>query len=69
MCNRLPDLTKYKPRYFTTTALQQAKVELTWDETDPGRQEFVQNISEALKSGDVDDADLTNYVALSSSGG
>jgi hypothetical protein len=28
---------RYKPKEFMTTALQQGKVELTWDETDPER--------------------------------
>ncbi|CAH2048542.1 unnamed protein product, partial [Iphiclides podalirius] len=61
-CNKLPDLTRYKPRLFTTTALQQAKVELTWDTTNPNR-------TEAIKSalgGKIDDLDLKDYLASSS---
>ncbi|KAJ8952407.1 hypothetical protein NQ318_014499 [Aromia moschata] len=65
LCDKLPEVNKYQPRFFTTTALQQAKVNLTWDETNPERLE----IAEKLKSGKVDDiseADLQNYLASSS---
>ncbi|XP_018563697.1 ESF1 homolog [Anoplophora glabripennis] len=65
MCDKLPDVNRYQPRFFTTTALQQAKVDLTWDETNPERLE----IAEKLKNGKVDgisDADLQNYLASSS---
>lgn len=59
----MPDAMKYRPRHFTTTALQQAKVELTWDETDPTRTE----IANRLLAGDsVDDNDLQAYLASSS---
>lgn len=64
ICDKLPDLTKYKPRFFTTTALQQAKVDLTWDETNPERLE----LTTKLKKGKIDeitDADLQNYLASS----
>lgn len=64
VCDKIPDLTKYKPREFTTTALQQVKVDLTWDETDPGRQE----ISEKLNSGKLDDIDKTDIQAYLASG-
>lgn len=61
-CTGMPDAGKYKPRNFTTTALQQAKVELTWDETDPTRSE----IASRLMAGDtVDDKDLQAYLASS----
>lgn len=64
VCTSLPDPAKYKPRLFTNSALQQGKVELTWDETDPGRQEFTNKI---LKNADsVDNADLEAYLAHSS---
>merc|ERR1719432_422181 len=36
-CTAAPDQSKYQPKIFQTTALQQQKVELTWDETDPNR--------------------------------
>ncbi|XP_034832122.1 ESF1 homolog [Maniola hyperantus] len=61
-CTKLPDLTKYKPRLFTTTALQQAKVDLTWDATNPKRTELIKS---AL-GGKIDDLDLKEYLASSS---
>lgn len=65
-CSELPDLAKYEPRIFFTSALQHANlVELTWDETDVGRKE----ISEKLfteKRNEVTDKDLRKYVAFSS---
>lgn len=66
VCEELPDLSKYKPRIFTTKALQQGKVELTWDENDMERQE----IQEKLQNGelkDVPESLLKKYVACSSS--
>ncbi|XP_022163920.1 ESF1 homolog [Myzus persicae] len=65
VCDKLPDLTKYKPHLFTTTALQQAKVNLTWDETDPRRSELVNKLKTNPKS-EINDSDLQNYVAFSS---
>lgn len=64
-CTELPELAKYKPRLFTTTALQQAKVELTWDENDVDRNE----LTEKLQSGKIDDipdTELRRYVAYTS---
>ncbi|XP_049873329.1 ESF1 homolog [Pectinophora gossypiella] len=61
-CNKLPDLRKYKPRLFTTTALQQAKVELTWDATNPNRTEVIKSALD----GKIDDLDLKDYLASSS---
>lgn len=63
ICDKLPDLTKYKPRLFTTTALQQAKVELTWDATNPNRTELIKSALD----GKIDDLDLKDYLASSSS--
>lgn len=63
-CTKLPDLTKYKPRLFTTTALQQAKVELTWDATNPNRAETIRGALD----GKIDDLDLNDYLASSSEG-
>lgn len=65
VCEKLPELNKYQPRFFTTTALQQAKVNLTWDETNPERVELHQKLSSG-KVDDVTDADLEAYLALSS---
>lgn len=61
-CDKLPD--KYEPRFFTTTALQQAKVELTWDETNPDRLEFAEKINSG--NTDISKHDLQNYLAGSS---
>ncbi|XP_045773040.1 ESF1 homolog [Maniola jurtina] len=61
-CTKLPDLTKYKPRLFTTTALQQAKVDLTWDATNPKRAELIKGALD----GKIDDLDLKEYLASSS---
>ncbi|CAL7943060.1 unnamed protein product [Xylocopa violacea] len=66
VCNELPEFTKYKPRQFTTTALQQVKVQLTWDETNPERVELAQK----LNSGNLDEIDkndLQAYLATDSS--
>ncbi|KAJ8977772.1 hypothetical protein NQ317_001683 [Molorchus minor] len=68
ICDKLPEINKYQPRFFTTSALQQAKVDLTWDETNPERLE----ITEKLRSGKIDDiseADMKNYLASSSDEG
>ncbi|KAG5680550.1 hypothetical protein PVAND_010051 [Polypedilum vanderplanki] len=65
VCLELPELSKYEPRIFFTSALQHAKVELTWDETDISRKE----VSEKLfseKSKEISDRDLRKYVAFSS---
>lgn len=66
VCTELPELTKYKPRLFTTTALQQAKVELTWDENDVDRKELADKLF-SKKAEEISDADLRKYVAQSSS--
>lgn len=65
-CNAVPETGKYKPRFFTTTALQQAKVDLTWDETNPDRVEVAQKFSSG-KVDDISEADLQTYLACSSS--
>ncbi|CAH2234533.1 jg1673 [Pararge aegeria aegeria] len=61
-CSKLPDMTKYKPRLFTTTALQQAKVDLTWDATNPKRAELIKSALD----GNIDALDLKEYLASSS---
>ncbi|XP_017086761.1 ESF1 homolog [Drosophila eugracilis] len=64
-CYELPDASSYMPRQFTTTALQQAKVDLTWDETALDRRE----LGNKLSSGQVDkltDKELRKIVAYSS---
>ncbi|GJQ65392.1 hypothetical protein Trydic_g7502 [Trypoxylus dichotomus] len=64
-CNKLPEVAKYEPRFFTTTALQQAKVNLTWDETNPDRVELTQKIASG-KIDEIDESDLQAYLAYSS---
>ncbi|XP_046749064.1 ESF1 homolog [Diprion similis] len=64
VCDKVPELSKYQPRQFVTTALQQVKVELTWDETNPHRQE----IAEKLNCGKVDDIDPSDIQAYLGSG-
>ncbi|XP_058799477.1 ESF1 homolog [Phymastichus coffea] len=61
-CDKLPDLTKYQPRMFTTTALQQVKVDLTWDETDTGRQEIIKKIN-SNNLNELEDDDIQAYLA------
>lgn len=65
-CTELPEVGKYEPRMFITTALNQSKVELTWDENDVERKEFNEKIR-AGKLADVKDTELKKYVACSSS--
>lgn len=58
-------MSKYTPRLFTTTALQQAKVELTWDENNVERKELNDKLTSG-KLDDVADQELRKYVAYSS---
>ena len=44
VCDALPDISQYEPRLFLTSALQQAQVQLTWDETDPDRLATMQKL-------------------------
>ncbi|XP_071553179.1 ESF1 homolog [Temnothorax nylanderi] len=64
-CTEIPEPVKYQPRQFTTTALQQVKVQLTWDETNPDRQEFTQKLNSG-KIQDIDENDLQTYLASGS---
>lgn len=66
ICDELPKLSKYQPRQFTTTALQQVKVELTWDETNPERQEIAQKLNSG-KLDEIKDSDLQAYLASDTS--
>ncbi|XP_076752276.1 ESF1 homolog [Xylocopa sonorina] len=66
VCNELPEFTKYKPRQFTTTALQQVKVQLTWDETNPERMELAQKLNSGNLD-EIDKSDLQAYLATDSS--
>lgn len=67
ICTEIPEPVKYQPRQFTTTALQQVKVQLTWDETNPDRQEFTQKLNSG-KIQDIDENDLQTYLASGSEG-
>lgn len=64
-CSEIPEPAKYQPRQFTTTALQQVKVDLTWDDVDPDRQEFIQKANSG-KLEDMDENDLHKYLASGS---
>ncbi|ETN58019.1 hypothetical protein AND_010403 [Anopheles darlingi] len=65
-CSELPEVGKYVPRLFTTTALNQAKVELTWDENDVERKEFNEKLRDG-KWAQMPETELKKYVACSSS--
>lgn len=62
-CYSLPTIGDYKPPNFITTALQQSKVRLTWDETDPERSKTFQR---AFTDRDKCNDDLAVYLASSS---
>lgn len=57
------DVELYKPSEFVNSALQQSKVDLTWDEDDPKRMQKTQG---AFKKEDLEMADLDAYIASSS---
>ncbi|KAK9883592.1 hypothetical protein WA026_001768 [Henosepilachna vigintioctopunctata] len=65
VCDKMPEMKKYQPRFFITTALQQAKVDLTWDETDPDRIDFTEKLNSG-KIEDVEQAVLQNYLGSGS---
>nr|SVE85364.1 EOG090X0289 [Daphnia pulicaria] len=69
VCNVMPDVSQYEPRMFLTSALQQAEVHLTWDETDPSRMQTMQKLFKG-KNGkaalDVDDERIKSFLATSS---
>ena len=65
VCNELPDMTKYIPRFFTNTALQQAKVKLTWDETDQDRIDVVEKIMQK-KYDEIPNEKMKRYIASGS---
>ena len=59
-CSSMPLLADYEPPTFVTTALQQSKVKLTWDETDPERNI---KLRKAFTNLDKADDDLLAYLA------
>ena len=46
----MPDVSQYEPRMFLTSALQQAEVHLTWDETNPSRMQTMQKLFKVSKN-------------------
>lgn len=62
VCTELPEISKYQPRQFITTALQQAKVQLTWDETNPEREELANKLNSG-KINEINEKDLQAYLA------
>nr|XP_034189805.1 ESF1 homolog [Osmia lignaria] len=65
VCDKLPELSKYQPKQFTTTALQQVQVQLTWDETNPERIELTQKLNSG-KLDEINKNDLQAYLATDS---
>ncbi|CAG0898289.1 unnamed protein product [Darwinula stevensoni] len=63
-CSSLPPPGKYKPKFFINTALQQANVDCTWDETDPERSELLQK---AFEKGEGEEENLEAYLASDTS--
>ncbi|CAG2105591.1 unnamed protein product [Medioppia subpectinata] len=61
-CHSMPNLSLYKAPQFINSALQQSKVRMTWDETDPKRKHAL----EKAFNKDEDDDDLNAYLATSS---
>ena len=59
-CHSMPDLSSYKAPQFINTALQQSKVTMTWDQTDPKRKD----VFERAFNKECDD-DLKAYLATS----
>ncbi|XP_015184806.1 PREDICTED: ESF1 homolog isoform X2 [Polistes dominula] len=66
VCTELPEISKYQPRQFVTTALQQAKVQLTWDETNPDREELANKLNSG-KVNEINEKDLQAYLASGTS--
>lgn len=66
VCEKLPDFSTYQPRTFTTTALQQEKVDLTWDETNEERKELTMKINSG-KLNELNDNHLKYLLASGSS--
>ncbi|RZF40312.1 hypothetical protein LSTR_LSTR006921 [Laodelphax striatellus] len=65
VCTKLPDINKYQPRLFLNTALQQGKVECTWDETDPERVKLAQKLHQMKGDDNIDDTELKMFLASS----
>ena len=61
-CNKVPDVEKYKPKFFETSALSKGKVDLTWDEQDPQRLAAMQK---AFEDDEDNEEQLKQYLASS----
>ncbi|KAK8397435.1 hypothetical protein O3P69_004879 [Scylla paramamosain] len=65
LCQTVP--CSYKAKNFITTALQNTRPSLTWDETDPERYKALSSaMTQALKGGTLDEDRLKDFVASSS---
>ncbi|XP_074655065.1 ESF1 homolog [Tubulanus polymorphus] len=60
----MPDFTSYKPSVFITSALNQSKVNLTWDETNHDR--LAITMKKKFTDTELNDANLNDYLASSS---
>ncbi|XP_039264299.1 ESF1 homolog [Styela clava] len=60
----MPDLAKYKPISFITAALNQTKVNLTWDETDHKRTALTKG---KFTKDELENMDVRDFLASSSS--
>ncbi|CAG0907775.1 unnamed protein product, partial [Cyprideis torosa] len=65
-CDQLPDVGKYNPKFFITTALQQAKVCCTWDEDDVHRKNLIGQVFEEGANVDALEDDLKAYLGTDS---
>merc|ERR1712136_102141 len=63
-CDTLPEKDAYQPCSFVTTALNQAKVDLTWDETDRSRLNVT---TKKFTDAELADMDMKDFLASSSS--
>jgi len=59
----MPEASVYKPSLFKTTALNQSKVQLTWDETDKDR---IAMTMRKFKEEELDEMNVKDYLASSS---
>lgn len=64
-CVTAPDFATYKAPNFVTSALQQSKVQMTWDETDPARQQKIEHAFASKSEQALDD--LEAFLASSES--
>jgi len=67
-CLSPPHPEKYQPKTFFTTALQQSKVELTWDEEDSSRSKAMKDVFSKVSAGeDLDNIEGMNHLIASAS--